>query len=80
MGGRAPIIRDGNTVLAESGAIVEYIVQRHANGRLAVPVSSPDYARYTYWMHFAEGSFTGLSGDQHHAALAGFRPAPAASG
>jgi glutathione S-transferase len=54
--GKAPAIRDGDTVLIESGAIVEYIINRHGNGRLAVPVSSPEYPRYLQWMHFAEGS------------------------
>lgn len=58
--GKAPIIRDGDIVLAESGAIVEYLVQRHGNGRLAVPPDSPDFARYCYWMHFAEGSLMSL--------------------
>ena len=58
--GKAPIIRDGDTVLAESGAIVEYIVRRHAGGRLAIPPADPDFARYTYWMHFAEGSLMSL--------------------
>jgi glutathione S-transferase len=54
--GKAPVIRDGDLVLIESGAIVEYIVNRRGGGRLGVPVSSPDYARYLQWMHFAEGS------------------------
>jgi|SRR5579862_5891538 len=54
--GRAPIIRDGDTVLAESGAIVDYIVHRYAHGRLAVLPEAADYARYLYWLHFAEGS------------------------
>jgi glutathione S-transferase len=58
--GKAPIIRDGDTVLAESGAIVEYIVQRHGKGRLSVPPDAPDYSRYIYWMHFAEGSLMTL--------------------
>ena len=58
--GKAPIIRDGDTVLAESGAIVDYIVRRHAGGRLGVEPQSPDYARYAYWMHFAEGSLMTL--------------------
>jgi glutathione S-transferase len=58
--GKAPIIRDGDTVLAESGAIVDYIVQRHGAGRLAIPHTDPDFARYTYWMHFAEGSLMSL--------------------
>ena len=58
--GKAPIITDGDTALAESGAIVEYIVRRHAGGRLGAEPQSPDYARYTYWMHFAEGSLMSL--------------------
>jgi len=58
--GKAPIIRDGDTVLAESGAIVEYIVNRHAGGRLAVAPAAADYARYLYWIHFAEGSLMSL--------------------
>jgi glutathione S-transferase len=58
--GKAPIIRDGDLVLAESGAIVEYIVQRHGNGRLGLPPESHDYPQYLYWMHFAEGSLMTL--------------------
>ena len=58
--GKAPVIRDGDTVLAESGAIVEYIVQRHGGGRLAVAPDAPEYPRYIYWMHFAEGSLMSL--------------------
>ena len=58
--GKAPIIRDGDTVLAESGAIVEYIVNRHAGGRLAVQPDAGAYARYLYWLHFAEGSLMSL--------------------
>ena len=58
--GKAPVIRDGDLTLAESGAIVEYIVNRHAGGRLGIRVDSPDYPRYIYWMHFAEGSLMTL--------------------
>ena len=58
--GRAPVIRDGDTVLAESGAIVEYIVRRYGDGRLAVAPHAPQFARYAYWMHFAEGSLMSL--------------------
>lgn len=54
--GRAPVIRDGDTVLAESGAIVEYIIARHGGGRLAIAPSEPDFAQYLYWLHYAEGS------------------------
>lgn len=58
--GKAPVIRDGDTVLAESGAIVEYIVNRYGGGRLAPRADTPLYARYLYWLHFAEGSFMSL--------------------
>ena len=54
--GKAPAIRDGDLTLIESGAIVEYIINRHGSGRLGVPASSPDYPRYVQWIHFAEGS------------------------
>lgn len=58
--GKAPVIRDGDVVLAESGAIVEYIVHRHGGGRLAPQPDHPAYARYLYWLHFAEGSLMSL--------------------
>ena len=58
--GKAPVIRDGNTVLAESGAIVEYIVNRYGAGRLAPTPDAPAYPRYLYWLHFAEGSLMSL--------------------
>jgi glutathione S-transferase len=58
--GRAPTIRDGDLVLAESGAIVDYIVHRYADGRLALSPTDAAYARYTYWLHFAEGSLMSL--------------------
>jgi len=58
--GKAPVIEDGPLVLAESGAIVEYMVQRHGGGRLAVKPEAPEYAGYLYWMHFAAGSLMTL--------------------
>ncbi len=58
--GKAPLIRDGDTVLAESGAIVDYIVHRHAGDRLAIAPAAAEYARYIYWFHFAEGSLMSL--------------------
>ena len=41
--GRAPLIRDGDMVLAESGAIVDYIVRRHGNDRLAISPQAPEF-------------------------------------
>jgi glutathione S-transferase len=54
--GSAPVIADGDLVLAESGAIVEYIIAKHGNGRLAPGAGHPDFAQYLYWFHFANGT------------------------
>ncbi len=54
--GKSPMIRDGDVVLAESGAIIEYIVERVAGGQLGVPPDSAHYPAYLFWMHSAEGS------------------------
>jgi glutathione S-transferase len=54
--GKSPVIQDGAVTLAESGAILEYLVERHGNGRLVPAPGTPERLRYTYWMHFAEGS------------------------
>jgi glutathione S-transferase len=58
--GKAPVVEDDGLVLAESGAIVEYLVQRHGGGRLSVKPEAPEYPGYLYWMHFAEGSLMTL--------------------
>lgn len=58
--GKAPVIRDGDLVLAESGAIVDYIVHRYGADRLAIEPANAKYARYLYWLHFAEGSLMTL--------------------
>src|ERR1700759_986417 len=54
--GAAPVITDGEGVLAESAAIIEYIVARHGNGRLALAADHPDFAQFLYWFHFANGT------------------------
>jgi glutathione S-transferase len=54
--GKSPVISDGEAVLAESGAIVEYLVETRGGGRLAPARGTPERLRYTYWLHFAEGS------------------------
>lgn len=54
--GTAPVITDGDLTLGESGAIVEYICQRHANARLLLTPDQPDYVNYLFWLHFANGS------------------------
>jgi glutathione S-transferase len=54
--GKSPVITDGGTTVAESGAIVEYLVERYGQGRLIPPAGSAERLRYTYWLHYAEGS------------------------
>ena len=54
--GKSPVITEGDLTLAESGAIVEYLVERHGKGALIPPPGSPERLRYTYWLHFAEGT------------------------
>jgi glutathione S-transferase len=49
----APVITDGDRVLAESGAIVEYISHRYGGGRLSVTPDQPNYPDYLYWMHWS---------------------------
>lgn len=54
--GAAPVIEDGGVTLAESGAIMEYIIARHGGGRLAPKPEDPAYPDYLYWLHFANGT------------------------
>jgi glutathione S-transferase len=54
--GTAPVITDAAVTLAESGAIIDYIVARHGGGRLTLPADDPDFADFLYWYHFANGS------------------------
>ena len=62
--GTAPIIEDGDLVLAESGAIVDYILARYAGGRLAIGPDSAAFGDYLFWLHFANGSLMpGLMAD-----------------
>jgi glutathione S-transferase len=54
--GKSPVISDGDLTLAESGAIVEYLADKYGAGKFAPAPGTPERLRYTYWMHFAEGS------------------------
>lgn len=53
----APIITDGDFSLGESGAIVEYICGRYAEGRLCPRANDADFAQHLFWFHFANGTF-----------------------
>jgi len=54
--GKAPVIEDEGRTVSESGAIIEYILRKYGNGRLAPAPESPAYIDYLQWLHFAEGS------------------------
>lgn len=54
--GKAPILRDGDTLLIESGAIVEYLLARYGDGGLAPEITHESFPDYLQWLHFAEGS------------------------
>ena len=67
--GTAPIITDGDVVLPESGAIIEYIIGKYGHGRLAVGPEAPNFADYLFWLHFANGTMM-----PRHMMLLGARP------
>jgi glutathione S-transferase len=54
--GKSPVITDGDITVAESGAIVEYLVDRYGDGKLKPAHRTAEQLRYTYWLHYAEGS------------------------
>ena len=54
--GAAPVITDGVLVLAESGAIIDYLITKYAGGRLKLGPEHPDFAHYLYWFHFANAN------------------------
>lgn len=58
--GKSPIVTDADNVLAETGAIIEYFVNKYPDKNLKPPVDSPEHLRYTYWLHSAEGSIMPL--------------------
>ena len=60
--GAAPLIEDGALLLAESAAIVEYIIVKHGGGRLKLGPEHADYAQYLYWFHFSNGNLMPVMG------------------
>jgi glutathione S-transferase len=54
--GKSPVLVDDDVTVAESGAIIEYLVGKYGDGRLLPPAGTPQRLRYTYWLHYAEGS------------------------
>ncbi len=58
--GKSPVITDDGVTIAESGLIVEYLIEKYGNGRLAPPAGTPGHLQYRYWLHYAEGTFMPL--------------------
>lgn len=54
--GKSPVVTDGAATLAESGAIIEYLLDSYGEGLLRPAAGTPERLRFTYWLHFAEGS------------------------
>ena len=54
--GKSPVITDGAVTVAESGAIVEYLIEHYGNGQFIPAAGTPARLRYSYWLHFAEGT------------------------
>ena len=56
--GKSPVIAEGDRIVAESGAIIDYIIRRHGDGRLQPDPTTELYDQYMQWLHYAEGSAT----------------------
>jgi glutathione S-transferase len=54
--GKAPVVTDDGRAIIESGAIIDYVIRRHGQGRLQPNPATPAYDDYVQWLHFAEGS------------------------
>ena len=54
--GKSPVLEEDGIKVAETGAIIEYIIEQHGGGHLKPPPGTPEARAWTYWMHYAEGS------------------------
>ena len=54
--GKSPVITDGDITVAESGAVIEHLLDAHGAGRLRPAAGTPERRQFSYWLHFAEGS------------------------
>jgi glutathione S-transferase len=55
--GKSPVIEEGGRVFAETGAVVQHLIDAHGGGRFMPARGTPEHARYEYWIHAAEGSY-----------------------
>jgi glutathione S-transferase len=74
--GIAPVITDGDLVLAESGAIIEYLLAKYDGGRLAIAADQPNFADYLFWLHFANGTLMPSEMSNMLAMLLGAKDSP----
>jgi glutathione S-transferase len=58
--GKSPVISDDGVTVAESGLIVEYLIEKYGNGRLMPEIATPEHLQFRYWIHYAEGTFMPL--------------------
>jgi glutathione S-transferase len=54
--GKSPVLSDGDLKIAESGAIVDYLIRKYGGGKMMPAMGAPDYEAYNEWLHYAEGS------------------------
>ena len=54
--GKSPVITDGNIKIAESGAIVDYIIRTYGKGAMMPEPDSAEFEPYNEWLHYSEGS------------------------
>ncbi len=54
--GKSPVVTDGDLVVAESGAIVDYLIRRYGKGKMKPQDGTKEDVRYSYWLHYAEGT------------------------
>ena len=54
--GKSPVVEDDGKIIAETGAMIDYLIDQHGNGRLRPAPGTAEYDRYRYWLHYAEGS------------------------
>ena len=75
--GIAPVITDGDLILAESGAIVDYIAAKYGAGRLVPSPEHPDFAQHLFWLHFSNATFMAIGMMEISTKLAGADELPA---